>query len=399
MNRGALRAALRRMAPIAILVVVTACGGPVAANPPAAHPLVTPVPTATPGPPDPRPVLLPADDAPHDRLTEWWYYTGHLRDDTGGSWGFEFVIFRAERGGFPVSWASHLALTDERGGTFHYAQRAEIGPQVNLDRAGASGAGGRPPEFDLGIRGFNPFVPSTIAREPWVMSGVDGTDALAAAAATDEVTGDPVSGFGLALTLDATRPPTLHDGNGYIDFGPAGGSYYVSRTAMDARGTISVGDRTLSVSGTAWFDHQWGDFIAVGAGGWDWFAINLADGTDIMLSLVRAADGSYPLVYGTYVPRTGATAPMDESAFSVRVTDTWTSPITGTRYPAGWSISIPGQQLRIDLSPTVSQQELDTRATTGVVYWEGSQRVTATRAGEPLGGQAYVELTGYFGGP
>jgi predicted secreted hydrolase len=387
------------MAPIAIVVVVAACSGPVAANPPAAHPLVTPVPTATPGPPDPRPVLLPADDAPHDRLTEWWYYTGHLRDDTGGSWGFEFVIFRAERGGFPVSWASHLALTDERGGTFHYAQRAEIGPQVNLDRPGVGGTDGHPSGFDLGIRGFDPLVPSTVARQPWVMSGMDGTDELAAAAATDEVAGDPASGFSLALALAATRPPTLHDGDGYIDFGPAGGSYYVSRTAMDARGTISVGDRRLSVTGSAWFDHQWGDFIAVGAGGWDWFAINLADGTDIMLSLVRAADGSYPLVYGTYVPRAGATEPMDGSAFSVRVADTWTSPITGTRYPAGWSISIPGHQLRIDLSPTVAQQELDTRATTGVVYWEGSQRVTATRAGEPLGGQAYVELTGYLGGP
>ena len=356
MNRGALPATLRRMAPIVILVVVATCGGPVAANPPAVHPLVTPVPTATPGPPDPRPVLLPADDAPHDRLTEWWYYTGHLRDDTGGSWGFEFVVFRAERGGFPVSWASHLALTDERGGTFHYAQRAEIGPQVDLGQA-AGDTGGRQSGFDLAIRGVDPLVPSTTVREPWVMSGADGSDELEAAAATDEVTGDPASGFGLALTLAATRPPTLHDGDGYIDFGPAGGSYYVSRTAMDARGTISVGDRTLSVGGTAWFDHQWGDFIAVGAGGWDWFAINLADGTDIMLSLVRATDGTYPLVYGTYVPTTGATEFLD----SVRLLGAG----HGFLDQPSHGDALPGGLVNLDPDPSAPDRPVTDRGPTG----------------------------------
>ena len=82
-------------------------------------------------PVDPVPVVLPADDAPHHRLTEWWYYTGHLRAADGHRFGFEYVIFRAERGGFPVTWASHLALTDETAGTFRFAQRTEIGPQVD----------------------------------------------------------------------------------------------------------------------------------------------------------------------------------------------------------------------------------------------------------------------------
>jgi predicted secreted hydrolase len=86
---------------------------------------------------------------------------------------------------------------------------------------------------------------------------------------------------------------------------------------------------------------------------------------------------------------------LDRDAFSVDVTNRWTSPTTGADYPAGWTIRIPGDDLTIELRPTVSDQELDTRATTGVVYWEGSQVVTATRAGHALGGQAYVELTGY----
>jgi len=387
-----MRRPLARLAPVAQLIVlvfvVTACGGPVFANPPAPHPVVTPAPAGTPRPADPQPIVLPADDAAHDRLTEWWYDTGHLVDATGAHWGFEYVVFRAERGGFPVSWASHLALTDEAGHQFHYAQRAEIGPQVNVAAAGASG-------FNLAIRGLDPNDPTTFTRAPWTMAGANGIDSLAAGASAAETRGDPVDGFGLALSLAATKPPALHDGDGYVAFGAAGGSYYYSRTAMTASGSVTVGARTLQVTGTTWFDHQWGDFISVGGGGWDWFALNLGDGTDVTLSLVRAADGTYPLVYGTLVAPDGTTRHLRPGDFTVTPTTHWTSPATGAVYPAGWSVAIPSAGITAQLTPTVPQQELDTRATTGVVYWEGSQRVTATVDGRDVGGQAYVELTGY----
>ena len=226
------------------------------------------------------------------------------------------------------------------------------------------------------------------------MRGSNGADSLVASALPTETRGDPIAGFGLSLALAATKPPTLHNGDGYVDFGPAGGSYYYSRTSMATKGTITVGGRTLAVTGSAWFDHQWGDFISIG-GGWDWFALNLGDGSDVMLSLVRAIDGSQPLVYGTLVAPGGTTRRLSASDFTVAVTGQWTSPTTGAVYPAGWTISIPSAGITASLSPTVSQQELDTRATTGVVYWEGSQRVEASVGGRVVGGQAYVELTGY----
>jgi predicted secreted hydrolase len=372
-----------------VLALLTAgCSGPVLANPPAAHPVTTAGPSGTPRPPDPQPVVLPRDDAPHDRLTEWWYDTGHLVDQAGEHWGFEFVVFRAERGGFPVSWASHLALTDEAGQQFHYAQRAEIGPQV--DAGGPSTTG-----FDLAIRGLDASDPTTFSRAPWTMQGANGTDRLQAVALPAEVRGDPVAGFGLALSLASTKPAALHNGDGYVGFGAAGGSYYYSRTSMDATGSITVGGRVLQVTGTAWFDHQWGDFISVGAGGWDWFALNLGDGTDVTLSMIRAADGTYPLVYGTLVAKDGSTRHLAAGDFTVAVTGHWTSPATGAVYPAGWSVAIPSAGITAQLTPSVPQQELDTRATTGVVYWEGSQDVAATVAGRSVGGEAYVELTGY----
>ena len=361
---------MRRLAVFAFAALLAGCGGgPILANPPAQRPVPAAPPKASPLiVADPQPVEFPRDDAPHDRLTEWWYYTGHLLDEAGRKWGFEYVVFRAERGRFPVSWASHVALTDEAGGRFTYSQRSEIGPQV--DRSPGDG-------FDFRLAGDG--------ATPWAMRGNDGTDQLIARA----------EAFALDVDLREESGPVLHDGDGWIDFGAAGGSYYYSRTRMAATGTLELDGDALDVTGTAWFDHQWGDFIAVGAGGWDWFAVNLGDGTDVMLSLIRDQDGNYPLVYGTLVEPDGGVRHLPREAFSVAVTARWRSPETGVEYPAGWRIELPGEGLVIDLVPTVAYQELDTRPTTGVVYWEGSQVVRATRDGRPLAGEADVELTGY----
>ncbi|MFL5643411.1 MAG: lipocalin family protein [Chloroflexota bacterium] len=367
---------------LTLTVLVGACSGGTAilANPAAARPTLPPTTPAPSHPADPLPVVLPGDDGPHDRLTEWWYYTGHLRAEDGSRYGFEYVIFRAERGRFPVSWVSHLAVTDEGGDRFVFGQRLEVGRQVDRSSPGAG--------FDLSMSGTDPASPAAVETAPWTMTGSDGRDHLTAV--------DP-RGFGVDLAVTATKPPALHDDDGWIDFGPAGGSYYYSRTAMAASGSLTLDGRPVKVEGTAWFDHQWGDFISVGGGGWDWFAVNLADGTDLTLSLVREADGSYPLVYGTVVDANGNVRHLDRDAFSVQVTDRWTSPATGADYPAGWTVRIPGDDLTIDLKPTVAAQELDTRATTGVIYWEGSQVVRARRGGVALGGEGYVELTGYAG--
>jgi predicted secreted hydrolase len=363
----------------ALLVAGCSPGGRVLGrDPQPTQPISTPSPAPSLAA-DPQPVVLPRDEAPHDRLTEWWYYTGHLREVGGDrKFGFEFVIFRAERGSFPVTWASHLALTDETAGLFYYDQRSEIGPQVDL-RASQG--------FDLAISGTNDVgMPS--GASPWQMSGLGGSDSLSA-------TSDRIH---LDLDLDAVHDqPALHDGDGWIDFREAGSSYYYSWTRMNATGTIAAGgdDALIAVEGEAWFDHQWGDFIAVGGGGWDWFAINLDDGTDVTISLVRAADGTYPLIYGTLVRPDGSFEHLPREAFTVETLDSWTSPHTGATYPSGWRIEVPAEQLEITLTPTVLDQELDTRPTTGVVYWEGSQHLEATRAGSTLSGEAYVELTGY----
>jgi predicted secreted hydrolase len=236
---------------------------------------------------------------------------------------------------------------------------------------------------------------------PWRLAGSGGTDRIDAALTAEEAAaaGAP---FGLSLALAAVKKPVLHDGDGFVDFGPAGSSYYYSRTRMSATGTLELDGERLAVDGIAWFDHQWGDFVSVGAGGWDWFALNLDDGTDITLSIVRDENASAILQYGTLVSPTGAATRLDQEDFGVGDGfAAWTSPHSLRTYPISRSIVFPGVQKLIELRSTVADQELDTRATTGVIYWEGSQQVDVfniddvgnqTRIG---GGDAYVEITRY----
>jgi predicted secreted hydrolase len=393
---------VRRRAPFAPLLVVAlllaACtGGPILANPPIVYPSPPAATSARPGPADPIPVVLPRDDGPHERLTEWWYYTGHLTASDGRRFGFEAVVFRAERGSVPAAWASHLALTDEQGGRFLYAQRSEIGPQVDLSPREADGT---PTGFDLAVAGLNPELVAAgappIAASPWRLAGSDGRDRIEAALTPQEAAAAGAS-FGLDLHLTSTKPAALHGDDGFVDFGPAGSSYYYSRTRLAATGELVIDGEGLAVEGIAWFDHQWGDFISVGGGGWDWFAINLDDGTDLTLSVVLDAAGDPIITYGTLVDRAGAVTHVREGGVAISSLGTWTSPRTGRAYPLHWYVEIPGQRLSIVLTPTLPDQELDTRATTGVVYWEGSQVVSASRAREPLGGEAYVEITRYGG--
>ena len=381
-------------------MVASACSAPILANDPLVFP---PPPAATAGPslaPDPMPIAFPRDDGPHDRLTEWWYYTGHLQTAAGRRFGFEAVVFRAERGSVPAAWAAHLALTDEQGGAFHYAQRSEVGSQVDRSPRDALGA---PTGFDLQIGGLSPTLtaagaPATAA--PWRLAGSGGTDQIEAALAREEIAAAGGE-FGLHLDLESTKPAALHDDDGFISFGSAGSSYYYSRTRMNATGTLQLDGEQLSVDGIAWFDHQWGDFVSVGGGGWDWFAINLDNGTDLTFSHVLDANGSLVLAYGTVVNESGTVVRIPGDAFTILNGADWTSPNTGRTYPQGWIVGVPSlfNGLSIQLVPTVANQELETRATTGVAYWEGSQHVRAF-LGPPgvareIGGEGYVEITRY----
>ena len=363
-------------------VLAAACSGPILANSPASTGAPYEKPTPRPSAVDPIAVSLPADDAPHDRLTEWWYVTGHLATlDGTREFGYEAVVFRAKRGQFPVTWASHIAITEkprgERAGSFSYDQRVEVGPQVYIAPIMS-----RAVSAAFAITGANPLEPATLGRDPWVMLVLpDG--------------GMEIGGNGLMLQLGAGRAPVLHDTDGWVAFADAGGSYYYSRTRMPTGGTLTIGGETLAVTGSSWFDHQWGDFIAIGGGGWDWFALNLSDGSDLMLSFVRAKDGSFPLVYGTWVGANGVVRHIEADQITLTSLGSWTSPHTGATWPSGWRVQIAQIGLDVTVTPELADQELNTLESTGVIYWEGANSVVGSLAGVPVTGRSYVELTGY----
>lgn len=316
----------------------------------------TPLPTAT-----PRPIRLPADDAPHHDLTEWWYYTGHLTSTDGRTYGFEFVIFQVERAQAPVFYAAHVAITDHRRREFRYDQRSWT-------------LAAPPTSLDLGAAG-------------WHLTGGQGGDHLQAV----------MPGYAIDLRVSPLKPPTLEGKDGVVSFGPAGDSYYYSDTRLAAQGTIDDHGVQRRVDGLAWKDRQWGNFLVAtsGGGGWDWFSVQLSDGTDLMLFLLRGPMGEESPSYGSVVPAVGPAEPLSPGAARIEATGHWTSPHTGITYPSGWSIEMPGRGLSLRLQPVLRDQELDTRASTGTVYWEGEVTVAGKHDGRVVTGNGYVELTGY----
>lgn len=309
-------------------------------------------------PPDLPPIRLPQDEAPHQDLTEWWYYTGHLSSG-GRRYGFELVFFQSARGRYPTGYAAHFAITDIARGRFAYDQRTYVGAQP--------GKG-----YNLGVG-------------EWRMGGLNGKDRLRAR----------MKGYAIDLALTATKPVVLQEGDGTISFGPAGDSYYYSRTRMAVQGTLVDHAKRLPVTGRAWMDHQWGTYISVAGGGWDWFSVQLDDGADLTLNIVRNAEGKKVLTYGTYVEPDGTAGHLGREEFTARATGRWTSPRTGATYPSGWRVDVPGTNLRLMLKPVLRDQELDTRKSAGVAYWEGAVDITGVRSGKPVRGEGYVELTGY----
>ncbi|MFN8515791.1 MAG: lipocalin family protein [Chloroflexia bacterium] len=201
-------------------------------------------------------------------------------------------------------------------------------------------------------------------------------------------------GYTFALNLTSTKPPALHEG-GFIDYGGAGSTYYYSRTRMILTGTLEDNGTRKTVTGEAWFDHQWGNFFTVSTGGWDWFSAHLTDGSDFTIYLIRGDDKQITGSLGTFVDPDGRATNIPFGNFQVDVLGSWTSPRTGVTYPSGWRVTLPDRNLTLTWTPVIPDQELDTRRSTANIYWEGEVTIAGTRNGTPVTGQGYVELTGY----
>jgi predicted secreted hydrolase len=338
----------------------------------------------------PRPFAFPADHGPHPEFrTEWWYYTGNLFTAGGRHVGYQLTFFRIALTPAPVAPASsawrardvymaHFAVTDTAGGRFH--------PQTRFARGALGLAGAQAAPFHVWIEDW-----SAEAAD----DGAAATPPMRLRAASDAVAID--------LVLESPRPAVLQGDRGLSRKGPEPGnaSYYYSLTRMPTRGRVRIGGAELAVGGLSWMDREWSTSALGEAVGWDWFALHLADGRDLMFYRLRRADGSADeLSAGSVVEAGGTVRPLARDDVRIDVLDWWASPRGGARYPGRWRLRAPAHHLDVEITPVLADQE----HREPVRYWEGAVRVRAWPAGPAAAaaapaadpaGQGYVELVGY----
>jgi predicted secreted hydrolase len=324
-------------------------------------------------------LAFPRDEGSHpDFRIEWWYVTGQLEDTESKvkrPRGFQVTFFRVRTGlaeNNPSSFAprqvlfAHAAIADPADGKLHHAQRsARAGFDLAYAREGALDV----KLDDWSLRQDGP------GRYVTVVHGED---------------------FDFELTLQATQSPLLQGERGFSRKGPdpRAASYYYSLPQLAVDGTIVLDGRRQQVRGQAWFDHEWSsNYVDENALGWDWMGVNLHDGSALMAFRMRDRQGGERWA-GATLREKKAAAPFGPEAVEWTPLKSWRSPRTGVSYPIAWRVQVGDRRYRVE--PLMLDAELDSRPTTGILYWEGPIRLLDDASGEELG-RGYLELTGYGG--
>jgi predicted secreted hydrolase len=331
---------------------------------------------------------FPKDHGAHPGYrTEWWYYTGHLRTESGDPYGFQLTFFRSQivPPGADRKWPQPPSAWRTRQIYLAHAAISDIAGKQHLQSEQIA-------RQALGMAGSSQTADATVVfLGNWSAQIKPDVHLL-------KVESD---GFSYELTLTPLKPPILHGLGGYSLKGstPERASCYYSFTRLAAEGRIFVKGKASGVTGNAWMDHEFSTApLEPGITGWDWFSLQLADRTEIMVFLLRRDSGEIASVSsGTFVDAGGAAHHLSKDQFDVSVLDTWKSKRSKALYPARWRLQIFPLDIDLTIVPNLADQEMHTSASTGVVYWEGSVAIKGTRDGAPLEGQGYVELTGYAG--
>jgi len=333
---------------------------------------------------EPREFVFPRDHHVHEGFrTEWWYFTGNLEDvRTGEAIGFQFTLFRQgvrEPGAAaaPSAWTpdafgfGHAALSFSKRGDFRYDQIMERGVFGGVEF----------PAYHGGAEGE-----ALLARVGgWQVSRVGRHDFRLRA---------DFDGNSMELELRALVDPMLNGEDGLSQKGPGRGnaSYYYTMPRFETTGVVTRDGERHEVRGGAWLDREWAsNQLAPGQVGWDWFALQFADGRDLMIYQIRLADGGVePHSHGTLRLADGTVVPVKREDFELTPLAHWRSPETGGEYPVRWRLEIPSQGMDLEIEAVQRAQEL---ALQPVSYYEGAVRVRES-GGKELG-RGYMELTGY----
>ena len=362
------------LAPLLVLALVAAAGfyflglaeqHEVATAPPPAPSTTATTAAASEAPPTAErtaalpPLNLPADDAPHGSGMEWWYYSGILdaAQPAGNRYAFHVAVFVANS--LVKHTVTHVALTDLKSGQ-RYSRQARTGG-VPAKRS---------------ANGFDFY------QDGWQVSGSGPQHLLKAS----------FDGVELNLNLDDDQSVVAHRAAGsqtpgLLDFGESGISYYYSRPRMSTKGEIRIGTQTAQqVQGAVWFDHQWGEFDVTRLG-WNWLALHLSDGSDVMVYQLFDREGRNITTTGT-LTRAGNSRPLAAGEVALTPLRRWVSPRSKINYPVEWNLRLPsGEHI---VRPFFDDNEFDASASSANIYWEGPVKVRGSTQGE-----GFMELSGY----
>jgi predicted secreted hydrolase len=325
---------------------------------------------------------FPRDHGAHPNFkTEWWYFTGNLKDKAGRPFGYQLTIFRQGVQFTPAQpdskWAvrdfyfGHFTVSDIAANQFHVAEKVSRGA---LGEAGAS-----PDAMNVKLSSWT------------ITQGGDERIELESDA----------PGMSLALTALPAKPLILEGIKGLSQKANGAGeaSYYYSYPRLETTGHLHVGDVDYAVNGLSWFDHEFStSSLGTDQVGWDWFCLQLDSKEEIMLYALRDKTGAIdPNSEGTWVRADGTAERLPPGSFTITRTGTWRSPGSGAIYPAGWRISIPSHQAELTDTPAMADQELRLAKMGALSYWEGACTVAGQVGGAAVTGVGYTELTGYAG--
>jgi predicted secreted hydrolase len=278
-------------------------------------------------------------------------------------------------------WFGHFTITDVESGAFRVAER--------VDRGAFGLSGASQEEFQVWLDG-----------RAWEIRTV-GSVALAGRSEPVLHLRSAQPDFALDLTLTPAKPPVFHgprgDGLSQKSASPGNASHYYSYPRLEAHGRLRLGEASFAVAGTSWFDHEFStSMLGEDQAGWDWFCIQLENGTELMLYSMRKMDGTQDrLSKGSLIAPDGSKRHLSSHDFTIRSRGQWKSPASGAVYPSGWEIEVPSADLVLRVDPLLLGQELFLEGLSRLAYWEGACGIAGTYRARPVQGVGYTELSGY----
>ena len=320
----------------------------------------------------PKTLGFPRDRGSHpDFKTEWWYVTGYVKSGAR-AFGFQLTFFRSRVDSTQAMLSnfaarqlifSHAAITDVDGKKLWHDQR--------IARAGFGVASTSETDMAIKLRDW-----SLLADRQRYTAQLSASD------------------FGLNLQFLETQAVLLQGQQGLSRKGPdeKQASYYYSQPHLSVSGSLRVQGKIFGVTGTAWLDHEWSqELLAPGVVGWDWIGMNLADSSALMAFRLRDKDGNAVWSGGSFRSLASGLQIFKPDEIVFKPTRFWKSPLSQTTYPVQWSVSTPAGSYIV--KAVVDNQELDSRQSTGAIYWEGLSEL-ADSQGKNVG-MGYLEMTGY----